>query len=107
MGDRDLDLLLEKLINNRLKETSIVEEYSKIIKIIAGWLPRDLKNNLPASEFVFYQPVYPYISETIWNVLEKIRKEGIEYHAHSSCVKDKDGNPVLFYRLIIPLKKGE
>ena len=107
MGDRDLDLLIEELANNRLKEASIVEEYSRIIKIIADWLPRDLENNLQASEFIFYKPAYSFISETIWDVLEKIRKDGIEYHAYSSCVKDKDGDPVLFYKLIIPLSKGE
>ena len=107
MGDRNLDLLIEELVNNRLKEMSIVEEYTRIINIIAAWLPRDLENNLPASEFIFYKPAYPFISETIWDVLERLRKEGIEYHAYSSCVKDKDGDPVLFYKLIIPLRKGE
>lgn len=107
MGDRNLDLLIDELANNLLKEASIVEEYSRIIKIIADWLPRDLENNLQASEFIFYKPAYPFISETIWDVLKKIKEEGIEYHAYSSCAKDKDGDPVLFYKLIIPLKRGE
>lgn len=92
---------------NQLRETFLVKEYNRLVEVIAYWLPRDLENNLSASGFIFYKPAYPYISETIWDVLEKIKKEGIEYHAYSSCVKDKDGNPVLFYKLIIPLRKGE
>lgn len=92
---------------NQLKATFLTKEYNRLIEVIAHWIPRDLENNLSASEFIFYQPIYPDISETIWNVLEELRKEGIEYHAYSSCVKDKDGDPVLFYKLIIPLKRGE
>lgn len=92
---------------NQLRETFLAKEYNRLVEVIAYWLPRDLKNNLKASEFIFYQPVYPYISETIWKVLEKIKEEGMEYHAYSSCIKDWDGTPVLFYTLIIPLKKGE
>ena len=103
----DLDLAIREMKDNATDELAKVEEYGRIIKNIANWFLRDTENNLSASEFIFYEPAYPYISETFFEVLEKLREFKMKYYAYSSCIKDKDGNPVLFYRLIIPLKKGE
>lgn len=96
-----------KAIEDQFHVNGADDELNRILKIISDWLPFDIENGFKTSEFIFYKPAYPFISETIWDVLEKIRKDGIEYHAYSSCVKDKDGDPVLFYKLIIPLSKGE
>ena len=94
-----------KTIENQFHVNGADNELNRILKIISDWLPFDIENGFKTSEFIFYKPVYPHISENFSKVADLLREYDIKFSAYSACVKDKDGEPVLFYKLIIHLRE--
>lgn len=92
-------------LKNQFHVNGTDNELNRILKIISDWLPFDIENGLKTSEFIFSKPVYPHISENFSKVADLLREYDIKFSAYSACVKDKYGDPVLFYKLIIHLRE--
>ena len=95
-----------KAIENQFQaEYERAQDYTRIINSIRIWMESDIENNLPTSEFIFWKVMYPHISEIFPKVADLLREYDIKFSAYSACDKDKDGEPVLFYKLIIHLRE--
>lgn len=94
----------ESLSENLNNQSKINTELSKMLDIISSWLEWDRNNDNKTSEFIFYKPVFPYVSENFFKVIDVLKNNNIECFGYSSCFQGKDNKLVLFYKLIIPLK---
>lgn len=95
-----------KAIENQFQvEYERAQDYTRIINCIRIWMESDIENNLPTSEFIFWKVMYPHISENFFKVADLLKEDGVKFSAYSACVKDQDGEPVLFYKLIIHLRE--
>ena len=98
---------VEDIKNQFQAEYEQAQDYTRIINAIRVWMEIDMENNLSTSELIFYKPVYPHISKNFFKVANLLKEYGVKFSAYSACEKGKDGEPVLFYKLIIRLREGK
>lgn len=94
-----------KTIENQFHVNGTDEELNKMLRTIFSWHPFTIENRFKTLEFIFWKPAYPHISENFFKIADLLKEYDIKFSAYSACVKDKDGEPVLFYKLIIHLRE--
>lgn len=87
-----------KTIENQFQaEYDKVREYMRLLNTLRC----ELENDCTVREFTFYEHTYRYISEYFFKITDILRKCGVKFNAYSSCKKDDNGEPMLFYKLTI------